>query len=1816
MENKTKNESLLKFIYLIRKHLPRSVIYYIFYFIFKFQGILTSTTNLKNYESKDNNITSIHSIISILSIYHFSFKIVNKNYQIFSFIIFVYNFLIVIYFFSIYKKLNCIFIKSFIDNQANNMTKLTKKINIFLKIITSIVIFINFFSGIICEYLSFGIMAPLIKNMLINSSKIKFENKKYIDDYFNNSFFPIHLIMIFNIFSFIIFYSIGFIFLKLNNIESLFSKYGISLYLGKKQNIFIFILTLIQPIYGYTYIFEDDTRNKIRLYICILLICFLTIIIISNIHDYTFFIGSIIPSLNLGIIIFCWYNGIVELILFYLLEKKEKMTQAFSLIKLFISIITTILILYIIIFKNIQYFSNLFSKHLFSAEDKITNIGEIYEYIRAFCNFRKSNYKNFEQIFELINIHKQKCTQSNCVCNSLFNTITLIDNNQCQVLKNELNILGEQEINNRIFSLYKTKKFNYTLEYYCVLHVQYLYAISQKNFLSLYFSNRYLQCPIKMGITTRYYLYELKKQILQQIFSKKIQLEDNIIGKTNFDVHKANLPIFTHLLEFYNFSIFIDIIKKLLLENCLYLQVVFSFRKEMNKSSKLNSLNKKTFIKFLDSCEKIKENDEEIQKLLKNYLVNKTLHNYEICYLLTNYFILIHHHIPKDISKLFQEHYHFSLISSLIDNDDMEFNMKYPMIITLSNISDCFLITYINNILCENLGYLKGKIINSDFNVLIPFQIREEHNLVMKQFLFLSNPLFSKKSYILDFEKYLTQCHFECRLLPDLKNSFHIIINFKLLVNEEEETITYSVFLDKDFNFVSLCRDFEQLFFFNMKMFGILNINFCEFFGLNENQLRSKLKRNQTNIQLDSFWKIEDKAYCIFSKIPLEKIFNYRKTKESIIHLQKKIIKHTENIEKKQILEGLTNLVKTIDEIGLDIEWYKRVKCLGERLKVELPEHSLISHSNKKRRKSYNSKTFEANFYGKIIGYIPYCLVDIKERTNLKELAESTFDISKKFLNIEKRMSYFNPQLATSFYDENIFPNKNQFQRDYSIATPIASKSSLKGNKILANLNNIITFSDLNNSNSFQNNSKMGLLNFTNSSKNLNHHFQIKNEVAIINQTPTPTPNPQATYKHEVTILNGFQEFKNKDLIKEQLMKKFNWNKKMLSFTDNKYKFIEKIIILLFFIIIVLAMILLIIKKQKINNFRKLFACNTYIEMLKNDIYLSSLIALRKCLDMSINDFDEDSYKYSLALKILSLREHSTNFNYYINSLGKSTDIKNIFNLIYQNYDFFSLNNDWSISKKYSSFFEEINMYIYLLSQNYFNNEVRCDINNFLNENFLDFNNNENDYINPSLHEKLTFYSIYNIIQKFKFIWENLTHDTVGILLNFSKEICLYIIIFCACICYISLITFILLFKMIFDAKKKIKIILIDLFKPSFNGDLFGNNIKNFINLLQEFNGNNIYNFEENKDKGLEEKNNKLSQEINKKKKNSKKHFSIVNNMLKESSNNKTKNNKEEELYINYENTSKILIPKVFIVSIIISIICFFLMIFILSTNVIYSMNTREKCNYSVIISMNFLERIPKAIELILFSEIGAILNNFTFINNQNNQLIETEEYINYYNLKINEKLNSLITQINNSEYANLYILGKTIELNIKKYIGYPKSVLNKLKILEFSLNEKNKLCKNSAKNSISTSATFLNQELDYNINSTLKESICIFYCSSTNENGLEIEMNYIYQEITNHFIDLIKLPSIEKQYNYLFNKEVIRANNDFFYAFHLIFDSYSNIILEENKISQKKISSHEEVISVVFIFLSVIIIIILIFFIFRKIEKYKDLLIFFYKMY
>ena len=64
-----------------------------------------------------------------------------------------------------------------------------------------------------------------------------------------------------------------------------------------------------------------------------------------------------------------------------------------------------------------------------------------------------------------------------------------------------------------------------------------------------------------------------------------------------------------------------------------------------------------------------------------------------------------------------------------------------------------------------------------------------------------------------------------------------------------------------------------------MKMFEILNINFCEFFGLNQTLLYNKLIKTK-NGETKSYLYDEDRAISIFKYVPQDKIFQYRKEKK------------------------------------------------------------------------------------------------------------------------------------------------------------------------------------------------------------------------------------------------------------------------------------------------------------------------------------------------------------------------------------------------------------------------------------------------------------------------------------------------------------------------------------------------------------------------------------------------------------------------------------------------------------------------------------------------------------------------------------------------------------------------------------------------------------------------------------------------------------------------------------------------------------------------------------------------------------------------
>jgi len=1809
MENKIKNEYFLEFIYLIRKNFPKKNLYYFTYFFIKFIGLILSTNNLRNFESKSNNITSFYSILSKICIFNSSIKIINFHYQLISLLIFILCFGIVFYYLFLFFQLKNVFNESnSISQQTNKLLNITKYIEIQMKIITKIVLFINLISGIICEYLSFGIISPIIKHIITDSSKIQNMNIQYISNYFSNILFSTKITMILNIISFIILYFIGYIFMILNDIHCLFSTYGVALYSKKKQTFFIYIFTFFQPIYGYIFIFNDSLRCKIHLFICIFVIIIITFFIISNIYNYNFFYDSKIPIFNLGISIYCWYNGILEIILYNFIKNKEKMTQTFSIIKLFISICTSILILYIILYKNKYYFSILFSKHLFNLEEKNIEIGEFYEYIREYCKFRRDNFQNPDRIYELINKHKQKCTLTNCLCNSLFKTLICFDDNIDEFNK-ELIIIGEQEITNKIYSFYKTKKFNKIFEHYCFLHVQYIYIISQRNYLALYFANKYLHSPYITGKINNYFLYESKKQILEEIFNEKIKIENHFYGFNNHINIKKYLSTIKQLKKFFYFTLLIEKIKNLLLDNLRNLEIVFLFRREMRKNVKLTSLNKKTFNNFLKSCNIIKNNDEYIQNLLSNHLKGKIIHNLEIGFLLTNYFYLIHHQIPSKIEGTFEQRYQYSFISELIEYDENEFNMKYPMIVSLSNISDIFLISYINNILCESLGFTKSKIINNDFQILIPKDITKVHSCYMKQFLFIPGAFFSKNTYILDNEKYLVNCFFECKILPDFQKVFRIIINFKLTLNDNDNTLIYSVFLDKHLSFVSLCRDFEHLFFFNMRMFEILNINFCEFFGLNQTSLYNHLRKDENEEKNASFIE-EDKALSIFTIVSPEKIFKYRKEKKSIQNLRKKVKVYKQFIEKKQILEGLSNLVKTIDEIGLDIEWYQRVKCLGQRLKVRPPTHSLI---NLNPSFNENAKSFEAIFYSKFIDDIPYYIVKIEEK-NLIHLAKNVSDINKQFFPIKRRYSYFNPIINNSYFDKEYITENNKNFLNFKTTLNIKSKSPKKSTimnivkkevKFLEKLtpNNL---TELNNSNSFQN-SNLDLLNNSFSLKITSNNNKNKENNSL--NLDNNSLNSKKSDIGNITIIKGFNYFGDKYLFKDILIKKL-FHKKGKKITKNII--INKIIIFGYIIIIFLTICLEILKKHNFKEYYDIFKCNILLEIIKTDLYISSLLSFKHCFELSIAENETSEFKNLILWKLNNLRIHSNKFNSFVNSLHKKHGINNIFNLLYKENKFYSLNIDWEKNERNSTFFEEINLFIYLLSQNYYDKKIICNINNFFEEKNLTSNE---QFESPSNLDKLTFYSINNLMQNFKHIFEDLSFLCYNIILKLYNEFSFYILFFSISIFLISLFNFILHWNKLLNDKKKIKHILSYLFKTSLGEHYFEKQVINFKLILEDFNGQNIYIFEESKEeeiKFLSEKN-KIEQENNLKK-NSRNDVSrkTYNNISNKPFNNDNNWNNDENEKNNENFQQKILMPNAFIYSFILITFCFTIVILFLIINIVYSINIKHQFIFSFSMSINFLERIPKAADLLYYLEISTLINNISFITNDLYPL--KENYLNYYNIKISPDENSQLKSFENSFYYILYIQGIIVELNIKQFLGNDKGILDKLRILEFSLNAKNSLCESISLNSIN----FIDIEIKDEFFSApeIRKNICLNYCKSLNENGLYIEMDYIYQELINLFYDFAKNNSIQNGTKLINNSDIKRINNDFIHAFSYVFSSYCKIIIQNVGKNNKKIQKFGTLISYFFIIFILLIISLISFFIFRVIEKYEDVLLFFYKMY
>ena len=889
--------------------------------------------------------------------------------------------------------------------------------------------------------------------------------------------------------------------------------------------------------------------------------------------------------------------------------------------------------------------------------------------------------------------------------NNLNDNIKLNDNTDNNIINKDLNInsyekrklkdeefqmIGEQEIINRINFLYKRKDYS-NLENYIFIHLQYLIKIKQNYRLALYFIGKYSNSDIKTCFLAKYYLYEIKKYICKNIINSKnlINIEDSYIIK----YRKENI----YLKKLIKYLLLYYLIKKLLKICCQKIIYFYTFRLDLHNSLTLQKYIKSKIHPVIKSAEDIQLSIYKLKFLLEKYNKNEKIiaESIELSYLISNFFKLFDGKITQDILKYispilsFKEIYYEQLL-----NEFHIFMMSNPLIISLTK-KDSFNISYFTNHFLNKLGYIYSDLKNQDFHEkLFPGgqEIIKEHSYMMKQFLFFSSNEFTKtNTFIKSKEGYLISINFTCKILPNFSNDFYYISNIifnddslsefnnrpieynkktnNFIINNDKIN-TYSFLLDYDFDFFGLTKNFYLEYDLNQNMFRELRINFCQFFCIDENKIieqmhieKKKLFKKYPIFNQKISLRESNKAYTIFQNIKIENLFKIRDEKFLESYFYPSIFIY-DKIDKKKLIRKFPEIISIIDEIGLDYDWYIRLLNFKERLIMnskfqnikESNLNSMGQHHNNPYMGGENKNTsiiekinyetncinfpeqfFEVIFSIKKLGSVSYYIVNLLEKINSN--CEPTKIEIEGEESINKRNS-----------DINLFNKKFKklsSKKNIKINFLSSPAKTIKGEKVDEEANSIKrnartkVFFKSPTINSLSKKAE----NITNKEKaNLKEASRKNLELVLENNV---NKNEEGSKNNNITT--------SKDESKSQKISKifdnleFNHNNKSKnkeSFEDEenvplitrdkfidllkKYNKRDKILNTVIFIIIHVTLILIIVKfiicMVGFQLSETVLKTTIYLEQIKVDIYVQAILSIISCIN------DEKIYSKSSIL--------------------------------------------------------------------------------------------------------------------------------------------------------------------------------------------------------------------------------------------------------------------------------------------------------------------------------------------------------------------------------------------------------------------------------------------------------------------------------------------------------------------------------------------------------------------------------------------------------
>lgn len=1580
-------EPLFIFIYLIRKYLPRSCLFYCVYLIVNYLPILIITHNVKQFQSDTSSISSIF-LKSTFFGSGFQKSFFSKNTLtniLFFLLILFFGFILLI----IYKLKHFSQIKSENSYSKSDLDAISFKMKKCIQIISYIILGIVIVFPYLIELNSFGIFLLFISdnNDVFQSIKTKTQ----------------YLLVLANLISLILLELIMIFFFYISNSPFPHMKYAN--YNLNKNNITILICSSLLGVYTLlnSYYNTFEFRIIMNFIVFILLLCS----IIQLFFSYNYYQNNFSLTLNVFLQFFGLNAALLDFLLF--LFNNGHMTTLLLSCKLLIEIVNSYILTKVTIKIIIHRYIKGFIENVFT-DKKCISINEIVAFV-VLLSYYDQEKASFMELVDTVSMHKEKCIDPKCPCYIFLHSYYCLDmrkNGKRKELSTKIGMtkaninsfiiaLAEFSLMKSINYLYKQKRKDSLLELLIICHVDYILGIQQATNLAFYYSVQYShQTTRPFSFMTRYYLFEYKQCLYKEFTQHKYKNNKSFKLNLTIDNNKEANAFYSMVQCLTNM---IEVLKSL----CFQIDKVLIFRKAFSNQRMSISKQYSKCESFIKLVEKLKLKDEEIVQMITNH--KEPNEHYEMSYLITHYFLITKGKVPKQIRVKIKD---IKSISFLKRNDELlnsyeKYHMINPMILSI-NSKDELLITFISRRLCSVLCYTKEELINSNFEQLLPQKLGHFHMIMMKQyFLFSSFSSFRKQAFIQDKNNYIIPVNITAVSFPTIESNFNFILDIILPNPSYHRKNNYYFILNQSLQIMTANEKFKDDFFVSLEMLNLIKVSFSLFFGINEEKLKAEVENNLKHMQNKRDIEEFNRRFTIFSACKETKtVLNHSCTNDKfqINRTPEVIIERRSG--KNNMIRRLQNMVKMIEDLGLDIEWFSRINALKERLL--LPN---VSNS------------FDIKLKFKSIGDIQYCVVTVSEDiTNIPKYLQAFNLIQDSILNIETMQTITKRNSNELF--QSISPlNKNLNTKYIDGNSSFSSKMNVKIN-----------------------NSSFSLLDKKDSS--------ISSTINLLKSSSNTILRNDSNHKHNNLIIHSFNNLifnqkknEHRDIMNNKTLKKH-------------LKIIYQVLCIL---IILLSFGMIILNNEIITLSKNIFSINTYAVLIKSGVYFIAMSILVCCDYASLNNQEALlDQRWRLEFRGSEVIKHYSYLMHSLNKLVSRQELNPIFIILSEKKDYYVMMLNFKIKTRSSTMSDEI-YYLHFILKQLKDDQMfqTCRMKELFH--YGRYRNLDETTPPPNLEETNVHYVITNIITTFKTNLEKLTIETNEIFQSyhlFCKEtIILYnSILLCLKICFA--VTFLLLlFFLRSDIQNYLRLIYIQ--NP--RDTLLENQITQFKITLDNFSFENCENLEQICFENCSLlKNYHLFQKRKEKKMPNEKHNSVKNTKQQKETSHKQKEDDNDEQVTLIK--KKYITPNILNIGVIITIILTVMFCSLELTTIFLNDRLYDELLFGNIMVLNFLDRIPKLCELLLYMRISVLENNIYHITTPQSEY-ELLSYSNYYKIKVNLDGNSLFQLLGDSQYSFIYYQALVINKNIELFASDSKNknILSTTLYWENKLNTENDFC-------------------------------------------------------------------------------------------------------------------------------------------------------------